>query len=163
MAGSSSRVVSAGIALLRGSVDEPEILLVHPGGPFWVSKDDHAWSIPKGELSDDEDAGATARREFTEETGHLVPAGPLVELPELRLGSSSKHLLAFALAGDVDADAITSNTFEMEWPPRSGQRQAFPEVDSAAWFDFNQARTKLHKGQVGLLDLLSPIVTVLLA
>jgi predicted NUDIX family NTP pyrophosphohydrolase len=142
--------------------------LVHPGGPFWRNKDEHGWSIPKGELDHNErpsDPGAeigeevyvaAARREFTEETGNAAPEAELVALPELRL-SSAKRLRAFAAAGDLDPETITSNTFELEWPPRSGTTQSFPEVDRAAWFTFDEARIKLHKGQVGLVDLLEDI------
>ena len=163
--------VTAGIALLRTAVGdaEVEVLLVHPGGPFWANKDIHGWSIPKGELDgddgDDADHGAdhevavrrAARREFTEETGHPAPPeDQLVALPELKL-SSSKRLRAFAAPGDLDPDTIASNTFEMEWPPRSGRTQRFPEVDRAAWFTLTQARQRLHKGQVQLVDHLEAL------
>lgn len=147
--------LSAGIAVVRSEGEANQILLVHPGGPFWKNKDEHGWSIPKGEHEDDIDDDlilATARREFTEETGHPVPNGELIALPEMRLGSA-KRLRAFVVAGDLDADHIVSNTFEMEWPPRSGTMATFPEVDRAAWFGLDEARTKLHKGQVGLVDL----------
>lgn len=154
-------VLSAGIALVRGAGDDAEILLVHPGGPFWRNKDEHAWSVPKGEVDvaddadpDDTAVEAAARREFSEETGHPAPAGPLIALPRLRLGSSSKRLQCFAAAGDLEPSAIVSNTFEMEWPPRSGRLASFPEVDQAAWFRLDVARSKLHKGQVPLVDLL---------
>lgn len=139
---------------------ERQILLVHPGGPFWRNKDEHGWSIPKGEHEGellDELIEATALREFSEETGHPVPAGDLLPLPELRLGSS-KRLRAFVVAGDLDADRIVSNTFELEWPPRSGRMQDFPEVDRAAWFTLDEARTKLHKGQIGLIALVENVV-----
>jgi predicted NUDIX family NTP pyrophosphohydrolase len=152
---------SAGIALVRIAGGRPELLLVHPGGPFWRNKDEHAWSIPKGELDVPEptpaDLEATARREFTEETGHPVPAGDLVPLPEVNLGSG-KRLHPFALAGEIDPALVVSNSFELEWPPRSGRMQSFPEVDRAAWFGFVEARTKLHKGQVPLIDRLEAIL-----
>lgn len=165
--------LSAGIALLRTHDDQPQVLLVHPGGPFWRNKDEHGWSIPKGELEDDERPSepgaeiseeifaAVARREFSEEIGQQLPDGELVALPELRL-SSSKRLRAFATVGDLDPDTISSNTFELKWPPRSGTTQSFPEVDRAGWFTFDQARTKLHKGQVGLVDHLENVVTSVL-
>lgn len=154
--------VSAGIALVRRrATDRPELLLVHPGGPFWAGKDEHGWSIPKGELDDLEPGAApgrdeleaAARREFAEETGQPVPAGPLAPLPPFSVGSG-KRLHAFWLEGEIDADAVVSNDFELEWPPRSGRFQRFPEVDRAAWFDLEQAITRLHKGQVKLVDLL---------
>jgi predicted NUDIX family NTP pyrophosphohydrolase len=149
--------LSAGIALVRVNDGVPEVLLVHPGGPYWRGKDEHGWSIPKGELEGEDRSDpvveATARREFNEETGHHVPAGELWALAELRIGSG-KALRAFAVRGDLDAGTITSNTFDLEWPPRSGRIQSFPEVDRAAWFTFVEARTKLHKGQVGLVDRL---------
>lgn len=151
--------VSAGIALVRGRrTDRPELLLVHPGGPFWAGKDEHGWSIPKGELddpaaADPEELEAAARREFVEETGQAVPDGPLAPLPSFSVGSG-KRLHAFWLEGEIDADGVVSNEFELEWPPRSGRLQRFPEVDRAAWFDLEHARTRLHKGQVKLVDLL---------
>jgi predicted NUDIX family NTP pyrophosphohydrolase len=149
---------SAGIALLRVTVaGQPELLLVHPGGPFWRNKDEHAWSIPKGEIDDTQLGGAepeaTARREFTEETGQPVPPGPLLPLPAVNLGSG-KRLYPFALVGEIDSALVVSNDFELEWPPRSGRLQRFPEVDRAAWFGLAEARTKLHKGQVALVDRL---------
>lgn len=149
---------SAGIVLYRaaGRVDagagRTEILLVHPGGPFWAGKDEHAWSIPKGEFDPDaEPAFEAARREFREELGVDVPDGEAVALPSFRAGR--KRISAFLLAGEIDASTVRSNEFEMEWPPRSGRMQSFPEIDAAAWFDIETARTKLHKGQVPLCDL----------
>ncbi|MEM8923572.1 MAG: NUDIX domain-containing protein [Actinomycetota bacterium] len=163
-------VLSAGIALIRGAGDDAEILLVHPGGPFWRNKDEHAWSVPKGEVDvedgtepDGKTVEAAARREFSEETGHPAPDGPLIALPRLRLGSSSKRLQCFAAAGDLEPSAIVSNTFEMEWPPRSGRLASFPEVDRAAWFRLDDARSKLHKGQVPLVDLVRAELDRLLA
>lgn len=144
---------SAGLLLHRVRGNDREVFLVHPGGPFWAKKDEHAWSIPKGEFDPDtEDGWATAVREFTEETGFAVPDGDPVPLGEVR--QSKKVVQVWALEGSVDADAVTSNTFEMEWPPRSGRMQSFPEVDRAAWFDLETARTKLHKGQVAIVDRL---------
>ena len=149
-----SPTISAGIALFRRHQGTTQVFLVHPGGPFWKNKDTNGWSIPKGELDpEDHDQIGAARREFAEETGHPVPSGPLTELPEVKL-SSSKRLIAFAVEGDLDPTAITSNHFEMEWPPRSGRTQSFPEVDKGGWFSLDEAVDKLHKGQVPLIELL---------
>lgn len=144
---------SAGLLLHRLRDGRREVFLVHPGGPFWANKDEHAWSIPKGEFDPTtEDAWSTAAREFAEETGVAVPEGEPVPLGEVR--QSRKLVHVWALEGSVDADEVVSNTFEMEWPPRSGRTQAFPEVDRAAWFDLETARVKLHKGQVAIVDRL---------
>jgi predicted NUDIX family NTP pyrophosphohydrolase len=132
-----------------------EVLLVHPGGPFWAKKDVGAWSIPKGEYEDD-DARACALREFEEELGTPLPAGAeLTELGTVKL-KSGKQITAFAVEGDLDAGAITSNTFTMEWPPRSGRTREFPEVDRAGWFDLETAREKLNPVQAELLVRLPP-------
>lgn len=152
---------SAGILLHRpGSggrgADGREVFLVHPGGPFWAQKDEAAWSIPKGLADAGEDFEAAARREFAEEVG-AVPAGELVPLGEFKV-TSGKRLLAFALEGDFDPTAVASNMFEMEWPPRSGRRQQFPEVDRAGWFGLELARTKLHLGQRPLIDALLAVL-----
>jgi predicted NUDIX family NTP pyrophosphohydrolase len=129
-----------------------EVLLGHMGGPFWARKDDGAWSIPKGEHGPDEDPLAVAHREFEEELGSPVPAAELVPLGEVR--GSGKLLTVWAAEGDLDAGATTSNTFELEWPPRSGRVQEFPEIDRAAWFGVEEARAKLVKGQLPFLDRL---------
>jgi predicted NUDIX family NTP pyrophosphohydrolase len=129
-------------------------MLAHMGGPFWAGKDRGAWSIPKGEYEPGEDALAAARREFVEELGHEVPVGETLELGEVTQ-AGGKRIHAWALEGDIDASQITSNTFEMEWPPRSGRRRRFPEIDRAGWFDLDTARGKLVKGQVHLLDMLA--------
>jgi predicted NUDIX family NTP pyrophosphohydrolase len=132
------------------------VLLVHPGGPFWASKDAGAWSIPKGEYDDGDDPRACALREFEEELGTPLPAGAeLTELGSVKL-KSGKQITAYAVEGDLDADAITSNTFTMEWPPRSGRTREFPEVDRAGWFDLEQAREKLNPAQAELLVRLPP-------
>ncbi len=136
---------SAGILLYRGAGAGLELLLVHPGGPFWARKDLGAWSIPKGEYSEGEDAAAAARREFAEETG-AVAGGTLLPLGELTQGGG-KVVTAFALAGDFDPAALTSNSFTMEWPPRSGRTATFPEVDRAQWFSPAEAEAKILKGQ----------------
>src|SRR5580765_7362340 len=121
---------SAGILLFRGgaSTQTPEVLLVHPGGPFWARKDAGAWSIPKGELDEGEDPLAGARREYAEELGHPPPDGPVVELGEIRQ-RAGKRVVAFAIEGDFDPELLDPGTFELEWPPRSGRRQVFAEID----------------------------------
>ena len=144
---------SAGILLHRRRDGEREVLLVHPGGPFWAKKDAGAWSIPKGEYEDGEDARACALREFAEELGVPPPDGELVDLGEVRQ-RSGKVVTAWALAGDVDADDVRSNTFTMEWPPRSGKQAEFPEVDHAEWFPVEVAREKLNPAQAAFLDRL---------
>ena len=145
---------SAGILLHRAASDGREVLLVHPGGPFWAKRDDGAWSIPKGEYEDGEEPLAAALREFEEELGSaLEHLGELVELGEVRQ-KNRKLVTAWAAEGDLDAAAIRSNTFEMEWPPRSGRTQAFPEIDRAEWFTLARAREKLIEAQVAFLDRL---------
>src|ERR1700754_864886 len=125
---------SAGIVLHRtGAGGELEVLLVHPGGPFWARRDAGAWSIPKGEHGEDEEPLAAARREFEEELGLPVPQGELRPLPEVRQ-KGGKRVTAWAVEGDLDPERIVSNSFELEWPPRSGRTQEFPEVDRAGWF-----------------------------
>jgi predicted NUDIX family NTP pyrophosphohydrolase len=164
-----AKKLSAGIAVIRDGATGPELLVVHPGGPFWRNKDEHAWSIPKGELEPDPETGEpptgtelerlveeTARREFAEETGQPVPDGTLIPLPEFSVGSG-KRLRAFMVRGDLDASTITgdtSNSFEIEWPPRSGSLASFPEVDAAQWVPLARAADKLHKGQAKLVPLL---------
>ena len=144
---------SAGLVLYRR---EPrlQVLLGHMGGPFWARKDDGAWSIPKGEYGTDEDAFAAAQREFAEELGSTPPESGYLELGEVRQ-ANGKVVTAWAVEGDLDADTIVSNTFEVEWPPRSGRWQSFREVDRAAWFDVDAARPKLVKGQSEFLDRLA--------
>jgi predicted NUDIX family NTP pyrophosphohydrolase len=136
---------SAGILLYRQRGAEPELLLVHPGGPFWQRKDLGAWSIPKGEYSEGDDALVAAKREFEEETG-ARPDGDFLALGELVQGGR-KIVTAFALEGDFDPATLRSNTFELEWPPRSGRKASFPEVDRAQWFSPAEARQKILKGQ----------------
>jgi predicted NUDIX family NTP pyrophosphohydrolase len=143
---------SAGLMMFRrGSV--LEIFLVHPGGPFFRKKDAGAWTVPKGELEPDEDALAAARREFGEETAVVVPDGGYIELGETRQ-AGGKRVLAWAFEGDCDPTSITSNTFTMEWPPRSGNEQEFPEVDRAAFFTTDVARIKLNPAQAVFIDRL---------
>jgi predicted NUDIX family NTP pyrophosphohydrolase len=148
---------SAGILLYRLRDGLPEVLLVHPGGPYWAKKDTGAWSIPKGEHGDDEEAQPCALREFEEETGTALTAAALADLGTARL-KSGKLVRAWAVEGDLDADAITSNSFEMEWPPRSGRMQTFPEVDRAGWFGLDEAREKLNPAQAVFLDRLRDLL-----
>ena len=142
--------------MYRGAGDTLELLLVHPGGPFWANKDNGAWSIPKGEYEDGDDPRACARREFEEELGTPLPDGAeLTEVGTVKL-KSGKQVTAYAVEGDLDADAATSNTFTLEWPPRSGTTREFPEVDRAAWFGLDEAREKLNPAQAELLVRLAP-------
>lgn len=148
--------ISAGLLLHRLRAGTREVLLVHPGGPFWTRRDEGAWSIPKGEIDPGEEPLAAAFREFTEEVGVAPPDGAPLALGEVRL-RSRKRVLGWALEGDLpgfDPAHPVSNTFEMEWPPRSGHMQSFPEVDRAGWFDVPTARRKLLPGQLGLLEAL---------
>lgn len=145
---------SAGLLLYRLSGEGAvEVLLAHPGGPFWAKKDAGVWSIPKGEYEPEDDALAAARREFREEVGLDPPVGEPVSLGERRQ-PSGKWVSAWALAGDLDVAHATSNTFEMEWPRGSGRRREFPEVDRVEWMSLANAREKLLKGQVPFLDTL---------
>ena len=149
---------SAGLILHRRNAGGViEVLLVHPGGPFWANKDAHAWSIPKGEYEEGEDAETVALREFEEELGSPPPEGPRILLGEVAQ-SSRKRVVAWALDGDFDTTQVASNTFELEWPPGSGQLREFPEVDRAAWWTIDSARTKLHKGQAPLLEALTAVL-----
>ena len=143
---------SAGILLYRRQDTQLLVLLAHPGGPFWARRDEGAWTIPKGLIEADETAEAAARREFREELGAEAD-GPLIPLGSVRQ-RGGKHVDAFALEGDFDTGNLQSNTFEIEWPPRSGRKQAFPEVDRAAWMDLPLARAKIIEGQRPLLDRL---------
>jgi predicted NUDIX family NTP pyrophosphohydrolase len=144
---------SAGILLYRLGGGGPEVLLVHPGGPFWARRDAGVWSIPKGEYEDGDDPLACALREFEEETGSTLPPGKLVELDDVRQ-KSGKVVTAWAAEGDLDPDAVRSNSFTMEWPPRSGRTAEFPEVDRAGWFGIDEAREKLNPAQAEFLDRL---------
>ncbi|MGZ5474119.1 MAG: NUDIX domain-containing protein [Thermoanaerobaculia bacterium] len=144
------RKTSAGILLYRRRGDDLEIFLVHPGGPFWAKKDRGAWSLPKGEFEEGEDPLAAAVREFTEETGFPI-AGEFRPLAPLRQ-PSGKTIYAWAVEGDCNPAELRSNTFEMEWPPKSGKSQQFPEADRAAWFPIGEARGRILKGQAPFLD-----------
>jgi predicted NUDIX family NTP pyrophosphohydrolase len=144
---------SAGIVLYRAGDGGPEVLLVHPGGPFWAKKDLGAWSIPKGEYEPGEDPQACALREFEEETGTALPEQALVELGAV-VQKAGKEVTAWAARGDLDPATVRSNSFTMQWPPRSGRQQEFPEIDRAEWFALDEARAKLVAAQAELLDRL---------
>jgi predicted NUDIX family NTP pyrophosphohydrolase len=147
---------SAGILAFRSNKGTIEVLLVHPGGPFWRNKDLGAWSIPKGEYEPGADPEQVARREFREELGvELTQA--LMPLGEIRQ-RGGKTVTAFASEADIDVTEITSNTFEIEWPPRSGRKREFPEVDRAAWFDLASARASINQAQRALLDRLEALI-----
>ena len=147
---------SAGILLYRKSKSELQVFLVHPGGPFFKNKDSGAWSIPKGEFLDDEDALTAAKREFEEETGQAID-GSFVKLEPVRL-KSGKIVHAWAVEGDIDHETIYSNSFEMEWPPKSGKNQSFPEIDRAGWFSADEARLKINPAQAKLIDNLIEVI-----
>jgi len=147
---------SAGLLLFRRSTAGCEVLLAHPGGPFWARKDEGAWSIPKGELEEGEDPLDGAIREFAEETGRHI-SGPFVELtPHRQPGGKLVH--AWAVEADFDPRELRSNTFSMEWPPKSGRQVAFPEIDRVAWFELPAARVRILKGQLGFLDALAVVI-----
>ncbi len=145
-------VQSAGILMFRRTGDGIELLLAHPGGPFWAKKDEGAWSIPKGLVEPGEDPEVAARREFEEETGH-VPQGSLINLGQFKQ-KSGKTILAYAVEGDFDPATLVSNVFSMDWPPRSGRTQEFPEVDRAAWFSPGDAARRILVGQQPIIEAL---------
>jgi predicted NUDIX family NTP pyrophosphohydrolase len=145
--------LSAGLLLYRITDGVVEVLIGHPGGPFWAKKDDGAWSIPKGEYTDGEDPWAAAQREFEEELGKTPPEGARIDLEPLKQ-PSGKIITAFAVRGDLDLDGTFSNTFTLEWPKGSGNVREYPEIDRVGWFPVAQARSKLLKGQRPLLDAL---------
>lgn len=150
--------ISAGILLYRRKDNELRVFLIHPGGPFFAKKDEGAWSVPKGEIDEGEGALAAARREFEEETGckaegDFIPLSPIKQ-------KNGKTVLAWAVEGGCDADAIRSNTFKLEWPPKSGRLQDFPEVDRAGWFTVDEAKKKINPAQAALVDeLLSKLTS----
>jgi len=150
--------LSAGILLYRGEGTAREVLLVHPGGPFWAKKDKGAWSIPKGEYAEGEDPLSVAKREFAEELGSPPPEGRYIELGELKQ-PSGKRITAFAVAGDFDPAGLKSNLFELEWPPKSGRMRSFPEVDRAQWFTLAEAREKILPGQAPFIDRLRDLLS----
>jgi predicted NUDIX family NTP pyrophosphohydrolase len=145
--------LSAGLLLYRVRDGVVEVLIAHPGGPFWARKDDGAWSIPKGEYAHGDDPWAAAQREFEEEVGSAPPTGPRIDLAPVKQ-PGGKVVTAFAVPGDLDPADARSNTFELEWPRGSGQMRSFPEVDRVEWFTVAHARGKLLKGQLALLDQL---------
>jgi predicted NUDIX family NTP pyrophosphohydrolase len=147
---------SAGILMYRFRRAGLQVLLVHPGGPFWAKKDLGAWSIPKGEFGPEEDAFGAAKREFREELGQTVQ-GRFIPLEPVRQ-RAGKVVHAWAVEGDLDADRVESNEFELEWPPKSGRIERFPEVDRAEWFDLETARSKINQGQVRLIEQLETLV-----
>lgn len=148
---------SAGILAYRFSAGLTEVLLVHPGGPFWKNKDDGAWSIPKGEYDDQENVLTAAKREFLEETGHMITEEKIIPLTSIKQ-KSGKWVDAFAIEYDLDVTSVKSNVFEIEWPPRSGRMQSFPEVDRAGWFTIDAARAKILAAQIPLLDELTRLL-----
>jgi predicted NUDIX family NTP pyrophosphohydrolase len=150
---------SAGILLWRRREGRLEVLLAHQGGPFWATKDLGHWTIPKGEVEPGEELTAVARREFAEETGHEAPDQPLLELGEITQ-KSGKLVLGWAVEGDLDPSTAVSNTYELEWPPRSGIVQSFPEIDRVEWFDVGEARRKLKAAQVPFVDRLQAALAV---
>ena len=141
---------SAGILLYRVNENIPEVFLIHPGGPFWAKKDEGAWSIPKGEFNDDEDALSAAKREFEEETGTSLSGNFIALTPVMQ--KAGKQVYAWALESNIDASAIQSNTFKIEWPPKSGRWKSYPEVDKASWFDVEIAKQKINPAQVAFID-----------
>ncbi|MDY0040637.1 MAG: NUDIX domain-containing protein [Desulforhabdus sp.] len=147
---------SAGLLMYRRRKEGIQVLLVHPGGPYWANKDLGVWSIPKGEYAEGEDPLETARREFREETG-TAAFGQFLPLTPIKQ-AGGKRVQAWAFEGDLNASSISSNTFSMQWPPRSGKQQTFPEVDRAEWFTIDTARIKIRKGQAALLDELLAIL-----
>jgi predicted NUDIX family NTP pyrophosphohydrolase len=146
--------ISAGILVFRNKSGAVEVLIVHPGGPFWANKDDGAWSIFKGECEDNESAEEASKREFKEETSHNAPTGDYIDLGENKL-KSDKIIKAWAVEAEFDAKTIKSNSFEMEWPPKSGKKQEFPENDRAEWFEINKASVKMNTGQSVFIERLA--------
>jgi len=144
---------SAGLLIYRLGLQSLDVLLVHPGGPFWAKKDDGAWFVPKGELEPNEDALSAARREFGEELGIAAPAGEPLALGNVK-NKGGKLIECWALPGDLDLNAFRSNTFELEWPPRSGKKKAFPEVDRAEYFSVEQAVRKMHPAELPFVERL---------
>lgn len=149
---------SAGILAYRHSSGVIQVLIAHPGGPFWVKRDEGVWSIPKGEVEEGEDFLLAARREFTEELGVASPEGPYVDLGVITQ-KAGKEVFAWGVEAEVDPDAVMSNTFTMEWPPRSGRQAEFPEIDRVAWVTPDEAKLKLNPAQAELVVRLLPLVS----
>jgi predicted NUDIX family NTP pyrophosphohydrolase len=149
---------SAGILLYRNINSQLEVFLVHPGGPFFKNKDAGAWSIPKGEFLPDEDPLLAAKREFEEETGQPVIGNDFIKLSPVKL-KSGKTVHAWAIEGDIKADTIVSNLFEMEWPPKSGKQASFAEIDRAGWFDVDEAKIKVNPAQVAVIEELKRLLS----
>lgn len=149
---------SAGILVYRKNGTSIEVLIVHPGGPFWAKKEKGAWSIPKGEPEDDDPLMA-AKREFQEETGHEAPEGDFIELGSVK-NKSGKTIFAWGVEGDLDASTVKSSTITIEWPPKSGSQQEFPEVDKAGWFGLEKAKEKLNPAQADFIDRLAQALEV---
>lgn len=151
--------LSAGILAYKiNDQGKPEVLLVHPGGPFWKKKDEGVWSIPKGEYEEGEDALSAAKREFTEETGNELPDGNFIKLDPVKI-KSGKIVSVWAIRAEFETLLIRSNTFEMEWPPKSGKKQVFPEVDKAEWFTIEEAAIKINSGQVKVIEQLIELLS----
>jgi predicted NUDIX family NTP pyrophosphohydrolase len=149
---------SAGILAYRFYQQQLQVLLVHPGGPFYIKKDEGVWSIPKGEYIETEDALTVAKREFTEETGNIINQAKFIELSPVQL-KSGKIISAWSVEADFEQPFISSNTFEMEWPPKSGKFQSFPETDKAEWFSISNAEKKIHPAQLPLIKQLEQLLT----
>jgi predicted NUDIX family NTP pyrophosphohydrolase len=147
---------SAGILLYQTSDHQLQVFLVHPGGPFYTNKDNGSWSVPKGEFLDDEDPLSAAKREFFEETGQAIEGTYIPLTPIQQKGG--KKVYAWAIEGNIDPATIVSNTFELEWPPKSGKIKIFPEIDKAAWFDIEEAKLKINAAQVGLIEELLHLI-----
>lgn len=145
---------SAGILLYRFADGYPEFFLVHPGGPFWKNKDLESWSIPKGEFDEEEDPFSAALREFEEETGKKLTGKNSIELSPVKQ-KSGKMIYAWAIEGEIDPATIVSNLFEIEWPPKSGKKQSFPEIDKAEWFAMAEAKKRINPAQAALLNELT--------
>lgn len=151
--------LSAGIIAFRLNKEgDFEVLLVHPGGPFYKNKDVGIWSIPKGEYAEAEDALSAAKREFTEETGNTLPAGDFKPLQSVKI-KSGKVISAWAIETDFDKPLIQSNFFDLEWPPGSGKKQSFPEIDRAEWFNLKEAKYKINNGQINLIEQLEAMLS----
>lgn len=146
---------SAGLLVYRLKEGKPEVFIVHNGGPYWAKKDDGIWSLPKGEIEEGNEPLATAKREFGEETGLPVPEGEYFELGTIIYPRGDKRIIAWAVEGDFDAAQLKSNTFEMEWPPRSGKKQKFPEIDRGGWFALAEASRKLFPPNLPFLERLA--------